>query len=340
MDNLTFYFIIFISIICIFTVLAEFECYTKYNFHQYWNPDLYNGNTFYFDDTVDEKYHMMSYRGRKIAKHKKIVICGLARNVMKNIEIKLQKLSFLGRHFKDYRIVCFENDSSDGSRDFLKKYSKKNNKFILLNCCNMGSCCCKLKKQEGYSLGQFSKGRMENMAIFREEYVKYIKKYLSGYDYVLVTDFDLQGNHSFDGFFMSLINNYDATYANGRTSMRGLFGSTTIAYDCLAYLDIDSDFSPGNLILDAMRNYYLMNKKINDHVIIPVKSAFNGYALYKMHAFLDGSYLGDPICEHVNFSKKLHKNGHKQCINSLWESYSDIQGPGGIVQIIKQIHKG
>jgi hypothetical protein len=177
------------------------------------------------------------------------------------------------------------------------------------------------------------------MATYREQYLDYVKNNLSDYDYMLVVDFDLQGNSSIDGLFHSIANeNWDAIFINGKTGAYGFFGLVIFTYDGLAFIDIDSDFDVlGNSYTTTLKNVLNMTCKLkNRYDLYPCKSAFNGYGLYKINSLIKykASYIGDQLCEHSNLTKNIVQNNGKIFINPLWYGYFNIQGPGGLIDLI------
>ena len=77
-----------------------------------------------------------------------------------------------------------------------------------------------------------------------------------------------------------------------------------------------------------------------DNQMIPVKSAFNGYGLYKIKSIMNSSYLGNLQCEHLNLAKDMINNKKKLFINPLWVGYFNKQGPkGGLIYQIYDITK-
>ena len=71
--------------------------------------------------------------------NKTITICCLCRNISNIFSKSKIKLETIGKIFKSYQIVLFENDSSDNSRKLLKKWTQENKNVILLNC-NVKDC--------------------------------------------------------------------------------------------------------------------------------------------------------------------------------------------------------
>jgi len=325
---------ILVIAVLIFIVLFLIDYYSNINFIEYTHPEYYNEKPVYFDDNVSIDIKQKSLQGRILSKEKKIVLCGLARNVEKVINESIKKLEFIGEHFKDYKIVIFENDSSDNTRNLIKEYSMKNNKIILLDCVHFGSEECILKNKTGYEYGITSKNRINKMAQYREEYLNYIKKNLLDYDYMLVCDLDLGGNHCIDGLFSSIIKpTWDAIYINGKTSFWGLYGLLTVTYDHMAYVNYESDYiKETNLLTLLLHESVLMNYGINNSdEFYEVKSAFNGYGLYKICSIKNASYIGDLACEHQNLAKNIYDNNGHQYINKYWVGIFNIQGPDNIL---------
>lgn len=184
------------------------------------------------------------------------------------------------------------------------------------------------------------------MAFYREQYLNYIKTHFANYDYMLVIDFDLDGNQCIDGLFHSIAcePSWDAVFINGQISIPGTFGLVTSAYDALAYLPINQPFdnassSTTHKIMNSVSRFLKLSSSLGEYKLHPVKSAFNGYGLYKIKSILPCSYVGHEICEHINLAKSLLQHGGRLFINPLWFGYFDYRGtgPGGPWEIVKSV---
>lgn len=328
--------IVIIVLIVIILILPQIEVWTQINFHKLWYPEYYRGLTFPIRSTDPNVLNQIEM-GKAIAGKSSIVICGLARNIKNNFVKIRERLTYIGQQFQDYRIICFENDSTDGSRELLEQWMIDNSHFILLNCDKWGSHRCQLKTLPGYTLGFMSKKRMQNMAIYREEYLNYVKTYYSNFDYMLVCDFDLNGNQSMDGLYHSLAaTNWTAIFINGHIPICGTYGLYTIMYDGLANIPLNDNTPMKNKTLtNIICQTHIMNTRISSHSsLYEVKSAFNGYGLYKISSLTNVSYIGKPQCEHINLADSIRQNGGHLYINPLWKGYFNIQGPGGPIDIL------
>jgi hypothetical protein len=267
--------------------------------------------------------------GTQIAKRSKIVICCLARNISKIFEKTKSRLEFIGKQFNEYKIIIFENDSSDNSRQLIQDWANLNNNIILLSCCDLGSCNCELKYKTGYEYGSFSDKRFSKMALYRQQYLNFVNKFFKHYDYMLVVDFDLDGNININGIFDSLSKKeWGAIFCNGRVSLPGSFGFKTLPYDAIAILFSDDNYESKKYNIDEIIYRYFKMDWIgyNNH-FVEVKSAFNGYGLYKIKSLTNCSYINNNnACEHINLAKCLNDKNDKIFINYYWEGYFNRQG--------------
>jgi len=255
---------------------------------------------------------------------KRLVICGLARNIENPLPQKIIELEKIGSHFIDYRVVIFESDSTDRTRQKLMEWSSRNKKVILLDCV-VPNC---VFDNPRFSHTSYHKDRIDKMADYRNQYLDYVKKKLNNYDYMLVTDMDIIGNHDIDSFFTNFNKkNWDAIYINGN---KNFFKIINYNYDPFAYLDIVSD----KFVNDRKKNYndtfeffrvidITLKTKYLPFDFIEVKSAFNGYGLFKIKSILDTTYSGNEKCEHHNLAKIIYLKGGKQFISKKW--YCDIR---------------
>jgi hypothetical protein len=324
-------FVIAPIIIFVALFIIEYFFLTHINFHKYQYPKIYDDidtNITFFGD-----FNNRLSIGKEKAKQSKIVVCGLCRNVEKSLPKFFQRIKKTCRMFNEYKIVCFENDSEDFTRQIIKKESEIDNNIILLDCCET-ECDCKLKTRKMYDYGMFSLSRIEKMSSFRNKYIEYVKKNLGHYDYMLVIDTDLMndGEYNDNGILHSLSFNFDAIAINGRVSFPGSLGLLTLQYDGLAYIGYND-----NINNNVLYSYYKMNKSVFDKIkldkttgktgLIPVSSAFNGMCLYNIKSILNSKYDHLTSCEHKDFHLSIIRSGHSKIfINPYFVGYFKAQG--------------
>jgi len=65
--------------------------------------------------------------------NKKIIICGVCKNIEASIPVTTASIDALKERFEDYRIVIYENNSKDKTKDLLKSWSAKDPKILIIS---------------------------------------------------------------------------------------------------------------------------------------------------------------------------------------------------------------
>lgn len=63
----------------------------------------------------------------------KVVICGTSCDNVSDLLQVIKHIEYTGKFFKDYRVIIFENDSSDGSKDILSNWQQSNDRVKILS---------------------------------------------------------------------------------------------------------------------------------------------------------------------------------------------------------------
>ena len=315
----------------------------------YLYPDLYNEIFLKNTKKTMSKVDLQAVeKGQHIAAESSIVICVLCRNISDSFKLSTQRLEAIGDMFKEYKIVVFENDSEDDSRALLINWGKTNDSVVMLNCCTDTTTCtpeelqCRLNFSKGYDMGVFSNQRMHMMSMFRNKYLNYVKTHLNHFDFMMVFDFDLKGAISKEGIYHSIgsRDNWDAVFANGFMFFPPL-SRIKFVYDAVAFVEKNTDISNSEVKrFFPLQKLYQINSYIynNKDSFVPVDSAFNGLALYRVPSILNANYtvLPNPYnCEHIGLHAEMKENGYNQTfINKHLILYSGIQGPKNKFKII------
>jgi glycosyltransferase involved in cell wall biosynthesis len=248
------------------------------------------------------KYNQYINVGKNFLSTKKIVILGLARNIGSSIEHSITKLVDFAKNSKEYKIIIFENDSQDNTREILDSLKKDNSNIITI--------------YETHNRPQFGPvqhtERTMALAEYRNTLKEYVKTHLSDYDFVVVSDMDFidfsdLGCYNSFGWFSTHNNTIDAIAGNAFE-----YKNVTLAnqkslwnYDSWAFRYTWWNQLP---ILDSMTysgmlwfGFFIMPV---GSPIIPVNSAFGGMTIYKINSFIQGTYDGFD-CEHVCFHYDL-----------------------------------
>lgn len=240
--------------------------------------------------------------GKQYLSSKKIVFIGLARNIENKITHCVNQLTQLGENAKEYKIVIFENDSTDNTKKAIHNLANSNNNISFLS--------------EDYNRPQFGPvqdtERTMALAEYRNQLKDYVAKNFVDYDFVVVTDLDFV-DFSLDGCYNSfgwLANHSDTIDAIAGNSFE--YKNVTVAeqkslwnYDSWAFRYTWWNQLP---VLDSMTyngmlwfGFFIMPVGSR---IIPVNSAFGGMSIYKTEQFIQGLYDGFD-CEHVCFHYSL-----------------------------------
>lgn len=316
----TYWWIVIYVIVSFFVIELIMYIATNLTYYDMRNKELIYGTIIssndlkkymYVPDT--DEYKSMVSNGYNIASTKRILILCLARDVEYNIEMTRNKLESIGRDFLEYKIVIFENDSDDETRNSINNWCLENNNVELMDCCDIGNCNCLLKNSKGYDLGPISKGRMNKMRYYRERLLRYATNKYYYYDYTMIYDFDISGVIYKDGLMTSFSkdNEWDMVFSNGLQSFPKITMSNLVLYDSLAYIpdDINYDHDLSLISLDK-RQMMLKKHKIGDN-IVKSKSGFNGMAIYKMDAISNSSYMNtEKYCEHIDLHYDMYNNGY------------------------------
>ena len=297
-------------------VLHYIERKFNINFHQLRNPELYQYKL--LDQPIRRDVDHYTQIGYGLARERKIVITGLCRDIETNISKNIFISQCIAKYFKEYKIVLYENDSKDNTRNIIKEMAKIDPNIILIECdvkdCIMNSVYL-------HEIGSLSKERIHKMAGLRNKYLSFIKENLADYDYMMVVDFDIQGSTNINGI-MNTIGREIATPWGGVCTMGihpmpGTFGNINYPYDVLALIIHKSQLNySGRFNIATNTVYqYIYNNYYTD--LIPVHSAFGGMAIYNMNSIKDIWYNSDYVCEHIGFNLQI-KNVY---INPHWKTY-------------------
>lgn len=257
-------------------------------------------------------------QGASIASSKNVIITGLCRNIMPVLKHAVARLRKTGELFNDYRILIYENDSSDGTSEALRKYFQKDNKTTVV--------------QEITGAPMFGKTRELNrpryLAGLRNisfEGVRLLNKFFP-VDYIIVVDLDLEGGWSYDGICHSFsYNNWSAITANGLEYVDATYVGTDgttfseykpLFYDTWAWRCIDTKMTevPESAEINELR----FNR---GDEIVEVNSNFNGLGIYKYEEAIDCKFdaipteSGDVVNEWAYFHNEMKKRGSKIFMN-------------------------
>lgn len=283
------------------------------------NPDWYKDVTkfpyYAFPPKSDHtNYNMIIKKGYEIMRDKRVIICGLGMNIEREIPNLKKRVEQLGRYFKDWRFVIFENDSDDNTRMLLKKWTYENNRVILIECEEEKN--CRLKRTKATQNGVMSSERMKKMVEYRNRIIERVRKNYLDYDDIITFDLDIRGPWSLDGIAHSFgkEREWDMVTAYGLSGIC-LSGGIPMYYDIIAYTDDNNDVFKN--IFHFFKIVYKMTfPKNKQNELISCNSAFAGLSICKMDVIRKGvNYTpqdNNYKCEHIIFCDNMRKTGFKR----------------------------
>jgi hypothetical protein len=253
--------------------------------------------------------------GRNICKDKRILFCGICRNVGHILETNILRLFRTGDMFKDYHIFIYENDSDDNTVEILNKYKSDQLNFIST-----------ARQDKDYAAGltngkdPWHENRCKVLSDCRNNYLQYAKQF-SHFDYLCVLDLDLLGGWSYDGIGHGIftLNQSDnpcvssygiLTECTNRASLEEISPEDYMMYDSFAFRPLNGI----NYDYDAfvLQNFnFIKFQRADDPV--EVDSNFGGLAIYKMSDIGDKQYSSTCFKEgcvnpdHVEFHRQFDK---------------------------------
>lgn len=249
-----------------------------------------------------------------------LVVCGLVRNAEENLQLNLARLDILRPFFSSFKVLIYENDSTDRTKNILAEYASSR-EGVFVSTADY--------HEDPLAGGPFSLHRINLMARFRNQYVQKLCEYPDT-DHVAVIDLDIY-SFSVEGFLrcFSETEGWD---------MRSAFGSNYVAYslrpvfyDIYAYVPREENpvlelyFLNFNDFKEKQRKLYVTFSK--SRVPVPVSSNFNGLAIYRYSCLTCGvEYHAAPCtlegigsyCEHVVFNRLLAGKGYQNFFLDPW----------------------
>lgn len=227
----------------------------------------------------------------------KVIICGVVKNVESRIDKNIKHALETGSRFEKFKLVIYENNSTDNTKERLNYY--ENNKNIKIICKNIKN----IDKKENNKIWAYTEVtgsdhpcRIEHICNARNNLIDEINKpEYDEYTHVIVIDLDSNG-WDIQGILGSFKfeKDWDAIFANSH-----------IYYD---YYALRTDAFPFGPEITGEYFWNLPNYKFTND-LVPVYSAFNGIGIYKKDIFKKFKYdfvVNDAVKQF--YRKYLHDN--------------------------------
>lgn len=233
-----------------------------------------------------------------------VVICGVVKNAANNLRNNINSAVELGKHCNKYKIVIYENNSTDATKSILSTYNSIPEFYILSE--DIASETIKREsKIWAYTkvTGSDHPCRIEQISNARNKLVNELQKEIyDDFNYVVMIDFDSK-MFIFDGILDSL-----RLVEENRN--RVIYANSINYYDYYALRSPHADYSMFGPELIGEHFWQLMSTqplKIepSSTSLVPVYSAFNGIGVYDKAIFSSHFYDSLPTTAVKDQYKKI-----------------------------------
>ena len=235
-------------------------------------------------------------RGYAAMARSRVAITGLARNLGRVLPLTISRIEALACCFADYRVIVYENDSTDDTPAVLRRWAADNSR-VTVTCADLS---------DPVNPGTRCPARAERMAAYRRRCQEGVLAACAGFDFAVIADLDILGGWSIDGIASTFGQaDWDFVGSNGFViRRRGLAINHLQQYDSWA-LRFDTALTPLSTV-EAAGHIYARGEPL-----VPVTSCFGGLGIYTMDAYAVGRYATDDI-EHATFHRSLVAAGRRR----------------------------
>jgi hypothetical protein len=276
------------------------------------------------DEEFANYYGEFADVGLDDAKSLRVAFVAICRNAMPFLPLTMQYVQSAGECFEDYKVFVYENDSTDGTKDFLSQWSDGSRRFCSLQ--DNGRPHLNSTKHESRTMA---------LAEYRNECRKWVDGDSMDFDYVIVFDTDPWGGFSVGGILNTIgrMDDREALWTSAMASYSWCeWGQPVWSQPTLCQYDAWACRWTGWKERKDMLWFHLWHPPVGSP---PVKmnSAFGQLAVYREDAYLRGVYRGGD-CEHVAFHKSmggdLYLNPSMRCV-SFWIPEEGARMPDGSI---------
>ena len=246
----------------------------------------------------------------------KIIICSIVRDAAKGLRRNIPIIDSFVDGFQDYRVVVFENNSTDKTKNILKDWMERSNGHVIAVMYDNDA--SKTIPQAG-TVGNvnpfYSRKRIEKMAWLRNQYMVYVDGQHWNADYLMVVDLDVArlDLYAILTSFADGVPAWDAVTAFGYSTSPKLTMRYHDTYALTEYGDENSPQTEKKILALASNYAKLKGTKVWKRVF----SAFGGLAIYRFECVKGLRYIAlgnddksvEVKCEHFSIYKQMTERG-------------------------------
>lgn len=140
---------------------------------------------------LDENTGDASWRWVKPLDESFVVVCGIVRDAERGLKANIPVVQSLCDCCKDWRVVVFENDSKDRTKELLAEWHGRAGERVHAICTDTDGSRTIPHAKDVKANRFFSRQRIEKMNRLRNQYLEYVEKQGWNPDYLVVVDLDV-----------------------------------------------------------------------------------------------------------------------------------------------------
>jgi hypothetical protein len=245
---------------------------------------------------------------------KPVLVVGIVKNIEKTLKKDIKNIGNALSFFQEVHWFLVESDSSDNSKQTLLELKNANKNFFYTSIEIL---------DKSYNF------RTERLAIARNKYLSHIRDRIdtNEFPYIVIADFNLLNSKlSMESVISSWSRtDWDVVTANQSSRYYDIWALRHPLWspnDCWEQHEFLKKYIKTPEIVNSYSLRSRMFKLPKDSDWIAVDSAFGGFAIYRSSFLLNDVYyegkndVGNMICEHVPFNRKIKELGARIFINT------------------------
>ena len=264
-----------------------------------------------------------------------LVIGVLARNCIDGLRNNISRIEELGGMFKEYHVIVYENDSTDGTKECIMQWVENNGNVVAI-CEDLNQVTIPNKSKYILKPSK-SEWRIQKMASFRNRVLQEVNKRFSP-DYFCFLDVDIESfsPQSVVEAMKKAPDDWGALCASGHlyySNPNGTDYPANFQYDAYAFFPEGSKPEEmGRWVISHqchLVSAWTAEELVRKQKFASCRSAFNGLAVYKWNVIKDLHYkvmqnkelkeCGAAMCEHLPFHSDIILRGKKCYITGIME---------------------
>lgn len=244
---------------------------------------------------------------------KSVIICGMVRDCDRELSRNILSLEQIANSFADYRIVVFENNSQDHTKQVLRNWSNANSKVIVSINDFDESFYKSIPSQKEY-LPFFSLARIKKYVDYRNKLLDAVDATGFDSDYLMLVDMDV-ARIDVQGVLSSFASDveWDAVTANGYSRSISLRRRYHDSYALCEY-GMQGVPQDADTLYASRKKFGSLRKNMPFQRVF---SAYGGLAIFKREALaniryriIENNYGGVQVrCEHFSVFQQMAQNG-------------------------------